>query len=118
MNEKHISTHMERNGEKNFCIALLKSWRNKTRRTSDGEKRKGKKGREGEREKGESAREITFRVIFMRSGIPRSRGRGKRERRERILIYLQNVSLFRDFPSTVVHCSRLRRRDIATQVGK
>lgn len=45
-----------------------------------------------EREKGESAREITFRAVFMRSGVAQA-GAG----RESTLIYLQNVSLFRDF---------------------
>lgn len=60
MNEKHISTHGGWNGEK-FCIALRKSGRNKTRHTSDGE-RKEKKGR-GEREKGKRERDYILRGI-------------------------------------------------------
>lgn len=72
-------------GREKFCTTLRKSMRNKMRYTSDGEciKRKRKAGRK---------RKGRERLHFTRYSWGRVPGR-----RKNTLIYLQNVSLFRDF---------------------
>lgn len=88
MNEKYIFIH---GIEKNFVSRGVKAGGIKRGIPQIGNVKK-KKGRG--KEKRASAREITFSVVFMRSGT-RMGGR-------RILIYLQNVSLFRDFSFVAV----------------